>query len=193
MIPPLSPSGVLPPFLPSVGVTNPAAMAPYKTNLAEVASRFAVSPERNSILRGLLGYRQLLRSVGITEGFQWIDGSYVENCENIRGRAPKDIDIVTFAERPTSCADNYLWEQFVTQNSNTLFNRSTIKNQYLCDAFYEDLALPNKIIVNRARYWFGLFSHQRATYLWKGLLEISLQADDTIVLEQLDRGTGHAT
>jgi hypothetical protein len=188
MIPPLNSSGVLPPFIPTLGVTIPAAMAPYKTTPSEIVTRFATSPERNTILRGLMDYRQLLNDSGVTDGFQWIDGSYVENCEIIRGLSPHDIDVVTFAERPLNCHNDALWDEFVENKRVTLFDRPGIKSRFLCDAYYQDMALPNKVLVERARYWFGLFSHQRVTYLWKGLLEIPLQSDDMVALELLSRG-----
>jgi hypothetical protein len=192
MIPTLNQSGVLPPFLPNAEPTQFAAMAPYEADLTEVVARFATTPERVDILRGLVSYRQLLRDAGIMDGFQWVDGSYVENCEQYRGRQPNDIDIVTFAERPVNCTDDAQWVAFVAKNKSQLFDRRSIKQAYLCDAFYEDLGLPSKVIVSRARYWFGLFSHQRTTYLWKGLLAIPLQADDQAAIAQIG-GANHAS
>lgn len=152
-------------------------MAPYKAELIEVVQRFATSPERIRILQGLLNFRQRLRDVDIIEGFQWIDGSFVENCERHRSRPPSDVDLVTFAERPRAYQDAPAWNSFVKDNVD-LFDRNKLKQDYCCDAFYEDLGLPSRIVVSRSRYWFGLFSHQRVTYIWKGLLEIPLQADD---------------
>ena len=35
-------------------------------------------------------------------------------------------------------------------------------------------------------YWYGLFSHQRETFLWKGLLRIELMSDDEQALELLN-------
>jgi len=193
MIPALNHSGVLPPFLPNLGPTASAAMAPYQTSLSELVMRFANTPARIEIMHGLLNYRKLLLDAGIINGFQWIDGSYVENCEHHRNRPPSDIDIVTFAERPAKFCDDALWNTFVKNNILNLFNRDTIKRQYHCDAFYEDLGLPSKVIVSRASYWFGLFSHQRITYLWKGLLFISLQADDQVALAILNGGINNAS
>lgn len=191
MIPTLSQSGFLPPFLPNAGPTEPAAMAPYQADLVEVVQRFAWSPERAEIMRGLLNYRQQLRQAGIHDGFQWVDGSYMEDCEKHRSRPPSDIDLVTFAERPTAYQDAELWKDFVASNR-TLFDPPTLKRTYRCDAYYEDLGLPSKVIVSRSRYWFGLFSHQRVTYLWKGLLMIPLQSDDSQALALLG-GSNHAS
>jgi hypothetical protein len=41
-----------------------------------------------------------------------------------------------------------------------------------------DLDKKPFLIVDDTRYWFGLFSHQRVTSLWKGMLSVSLQSDD---------------
>ncbi len=120
MIPSLNQSGVLPPFLPNAGPTESAAMAPYQATLVEIVQRFASSPERVSILNGLLRYREKLRSYGIIDGFQWIDGSYLEDCEKHRSRPPSDIDLVTFAERPVHCSDLSSWKDFVAQNRSSL-------------------------------------------------------------------------
>jgi hypothetical protein len=168
-------------------------MAPYEATLVEIATRFADTPERVEILCGFMGYRQLLRDAGITDGFQWINGSYVEDCEQYRGRPPQDLDIVTFAERPSACADDTSWRAFVRQNTVSLFDPAAVRSAYRCDAYYVDLALPSSNIVSQTKYWFGLFSHQRTTYLWKGILSIPLQADDLAALALLNGGTDHAS
>jgi hypothetical protein len=191
MIPAFNSSGVLPPFVLPGGVTDPNSTAPYKIELVEMVDRFGTSPERKTILRGLIDYRNLLRSIGITNGFQWVDGSYVENCEINRRRQPNDIDVVTFAGRPKGFNDFAKWQDFIQRNIN-VFDRNKIKTQYHCDAYYVDLELPADFIVTHTRYWFGLFSHQRITFVWKGLLEIPLQADDTDALVRLGRGDSHA-
>lgn len=99
MIPPLTSNGYLPPYL-GGNATTSAGMAPYKTTVLELATTFATTPDRREAFNGLLELREMLRSEGIDQGFQWIDGSYVENCEAIRGRPPDDIDVVTFFRRP---------------------------------------------------------------------------------------------
>ena len=191
MIPLLNQSGVLPPFLPDAGPAQLAAMAPYEATLVEIVHRFAFSPDRVAILQGLLNYRQQLRSLGIVDGFQWIDGSFVEDCEKHRSRPPRDIDLVTFAERPPVHRDIAAWKDFVTRNK-SLFDPSANKKNFLCDAYYEDLCLPSKTVVSRSRYWFGLFSHQRTSYLWKGLLVLPLNADD-VHAQALLGGQSHAS
>ena len=75
-------------------------MSPYTVSLSEVIKRHATSEARVRILTGLLDFRADLRAVGINDGLQWLDGSFVEDVEGIRGRAPADMDLVTFAHLP---------------------------------------------------------------------------------------------
>jgi hypothetical protein len=35
-------------------------------------------------------------------------------------------------------------------------------------------------------FWFGLFSHQRETALWKGIVQIELDADDAAAVALLE-------
>lgn len=185
MIPAFNQSGVLPPFLPESSPTALAAMAPYETTMANVAARFTSSPERKAIFRGLLDFREQLRSAGLVDGFQWLAGSYLEDCETHRGRPPQDVDVVTFARRPIEHTEDMAWRNFVNQNM-AVFDRTSVKAVHQCDSYYVDLALPSEAIVSRTRYWFGLFSHQRATYLWKGILAVSLQDDDELARQVLE-------
>jgi hypothetical protein len=152
-------------------------MSPYRTTIANVVKMFSGTPDRNRILNGLLDFREKIRDSGINQGFQWIAGSFMEDCEGTRGRPPGDVDVVTFARRPISFENQAEWDKFVRANLD-IFNREKVKADHKCDAFYVDLLLPPELIVSRSRYWFGLFSHQRSTYLWKGMLEISLDDDD---------------
>lgn len=181
MIPQLNPSGMLPPYWPQIDPTNSYGMAPYLASITEIAQLFGHTAERLEIMKGFLKYRRMLREAGIIEGFQWVDGSFVENCEALNGRSPRDIDVVTFAERPKAFSDTPRWEEFIKRNS-VLFDPQGIKRSFKCEAYYEDLNLPGQAIVSRARYWFGLFSHKRGENTWKGLLQVPLHSDDDAAL-----------
>jgi hypothetical protein len=176
MIPAFGPSGVLPPFVGN-DPADRAHVSPYLASMTEVVSRFATSAERVAILRGLLDYRDALSGAGIFIGFQWLDGSFVENCEAVRGRAPNDIDVVTFAYRPPAAANDGEWRDFVSTNIH-LFDWEQTKANFRCDAYYIDLGKPPHLIVADTAYFNGLFSHQRNTSQWKGIVEVCLQADD---------------
>ncbi len=178
MIPKLNQSGVLPPFINEHDPADAQGMSPYKATIKELVLRYGYSPERKLILKGLLDYRERLRTLGIREGFQWVDGSFVEDVEAIRGRPPNDVDIVTFATRPNTLREFAQWKQAVSTNED-LFHPEVSKQVFTCDAYYVDLGLAPTYLVDRTRYWFGLFSHQRESYLWKGLIEIPIDSDDT--------------
>lgn len=66
-LPPWDSSGVLPPIAPGQPVSSPRR-APYRTSLVELIERFARSPERRIILRGLIGFRRALPTCSITVG-----------------------------------------------------------------------------------------------------------------------------
>ena len=189
MIPDLNQSGVLPPFIPEQGPTDPSGMAPYKTTISEFVLRYAHSSERRAILRGLLEYRKRLKEIGVFSGFQWIDGSFVENVEQNCDRPPADVDIVTFALRPSNDLED--WKKIVSENTD-LFLPEEAKLQYSCDAYFVDLNTHPIHVVSNTRYWFGLFSHQRESCLWKGMVEIPIVCGDEEALEILNREVGNA-
>ncbi len=189
MIPELNQSGVLPPFIPEQGPTDPASMAPYRSTMSEFVFRYAQSPERITILKGLLKYRQQLKDIGVTEGFQWLDGSFVENVELNLNRPPNDIDVVTFATMPTKNTEDL---RSLMQNNQELFVSDVSKEKYCCDAYFVDLNAHPIHIVNSTKYWLGLFSHQRESYLWKGMIEIPIVCDDNEALQILEKEIGNA-
>lgn len=175
MIPGFNGSGVLPPFLGDPG--HKPSVSPYTVTMSQIARRFAISEQRKLILFGLLDYRAELMRRSITDGFQWIDGSFVEDVETTRSRPPKDLDLITVARRPPSVREHAAWRNFVHQNL-YLFDPRLTSEAHKIDAYYLDLDTRPELIVESSTYWFGLFSHQRATYLWKGMLRVPLLSDD---------------
>jgi hypothetical protein len=160
-------------------------MAPYKASILDLVTRFATSPQRAELLKGLLSYRKALAEIGIGDGFQWIDGSFVEDVETSRKRSPADIDLVTFANVPTF--DTIDAKRLWVRANIDLFDRVTTEAAYQCDAFFVDLGIKTKLLVDDTRYWFGLFSHQRETSLWKGMVQIPLNSNDEAAREHLRR------
>ena len=67
---------VLPPHLGDPRVRS--QLSPYPATSEEVCRKFATSDERGEILRGWLQFRQRLLALGVTDGFQWLDGSFLE-------------------------------------------------------------------------------------------------------------------
>ena len=104
-IPAWDPQGLLPP----IDVLNPTSVerSPYRVALTDVMVRFATSPERRQILRGWLGYRAALHGMGLTDGFQWLDGSFLEQVEMLERRPPQDMDVVTFLNPPVDFAPSH--------------------------------------------------------------------------------------
>jgi hypothetical protein len=186
MIPEFGLGSVLPPFMDDDAVGGLSPRSPYQATMSALVSRFATSPERAAILRGFLDYREELRQIGFEEGFQWIDGSFVEACEQVKGRPPGDVDVVSVFHRPGAHAEEPAWLNFVGQHGDTLLDQAYCKATYACDAYFIDLDIPQRLISEQTAYWFGLFSHQRDTFRWKGLVQLDIQCDDQIAIQTLD-------
>lgn len=186
MIPPFNEGGVLPPFI-GGDATGELQLprSPYPATMLSLVERFATSQERGVVLRGLMGLRAGLRAVGLTEGLQWIDGSFVEDCEAVKGRPPGDVDVVNLLRRPPALADDAAWIAFLTANF-ALIDPTQTKATFHCDAYFIDLDTDRILVVEQAAYWFGLFSHQRGTFRWKGLVQLELMEDDVAAEAALD-------
>ena len=97
-IPAWNEMGLLPPIDPELP-TSPQR-SPYSVTLLDVVMRFSTSAERRKVLRGFLDYRAGLHKMGFCNGFQWLDGSFLEDVEILERRPPKDIDVVSFLRAP---------------------------------------------------------------------------------------------
>jgi len=185
-IPAYDAGGVLPPFLGALP-GHSATQTPYRASIEELVHRFGVSDVRNRYLRGLLELRAELRALGVTSGFQWIDGSFVEDKE-ARGLVPGDIDIVTVFDRPVGVGDNAAWLAHARPRA-VLFDPAYCKATFNCEAFYIDLGNNAQAIAQQSAFWFGLFSHQRSTFRWKGIVEVNLGPDpiDQAASDELTR------
>jgi hypothetical protein len=166
--------GVLPPY---VGPHGPGGafedLSPYEVSAFEVVSTLGTTQNRQDILRRWLDHRSALRSAGITRGFQWLDGSFLEQKE------PNDLDTVSFIYRPPTALQSADWVAFINENK-PLFDRSQLKQKFRLDALFIDLHGHPESVVEMTRYYAGLFSHRRGDGLWKGMLKVRLEnaADD---------------
>ena len=88
--------GLLPGNDPAGGVSE--KRSPYVIALPNFVSRFGHSGKRRELLDGFLRYRALLKQAGLDVGFQWVNGSFVEDVERVRGRPPADVDVVSFIQ-----------------------------------------------------------------------------------------------
>ncbi len=185
-IPPFTINGVLPPYVGPDGPGGAAEdMSPYVTTGLEIVSTLASTNERRDILLGWLKYRADLRAIGFERGFQWLDGSFVEDKE------PRDLDVVSFLYRPPGINDPTQLLMVMRANAK-LFVRNLVKAEYKLDAFPIDLDGSPEALVSSTRYFLGLFSHRRGDDVWKGMLQVRFEdvGDDAAALAAL--GAPHA-
>ena len=84
---------VLPPHLGDP--TQPAHLSPCPCTILDLCERLGTTPERRVILKRFLDFRERLRTEGLTNGFQWLDGSFLEDIAVRESRPPRDLDVVT--------------------------------------------------------------------------------------------------
>lgn len=170
-IPDWNSQGVLPPIDP----VDPTAAerSPYAVSLTDFVLHFGTTEKRQTILLGLLGFRAALHAAGLDHGFQWVDGSFLEDIETIENRAPADLDVVTFFHLPQR--EN---QRSIASAHPELFNHADTKSRFHVDAFFVALDdNPPKSLVERSAYWYSVWSHRRNGQ-WKGYLHIDLSARD---------------
>ena len=174
-IPAFTIDGVLPPYTGATGPGGPAqAMTPFEATAVELVSTFGTTAHRRTLLQNWLDHRAAFRGLGFTQGFQWIDGSFVED------KVPQDLDVVTFSRRPAGTAGAMALAALMRANPDQCI-RSSVKTRYNLDAFFVDLDGSKESLVNATRYYAGLFSHRRGDDLWKGMVQVRFDdpADDT--------------
>ena len=176
--------GVLPPY---VGPNGPGGhlsdMSPYGASVLEVTQRFSGTAMRRTVLRDGIQHRAEMAELGVVDGFQWIDGSFVED------KIPADIDVITFFQRPRG---HHLDSQIrlLILSNETVLRRPGIKARLKVDAMFVDLDSTPESIVNLTRYYGSLFSHRRGDELWKGMIRVPLDgtndADAIVLLDAMD-------
>jgi hypothetical protein len=141
-------------------------------------------PERCIILKGFLEYRIALNAVGVSEGFQWIDGSFLEHIELIASRSPNDIDTVTFFNLLPGDSQGSIIARNAALFPATQAGKDALKVTYHVDATYLDLKIhsPEQLVAWSA-YWYGVWSHRR-DYSWKGFAQIPLNSTEDLAALQ---------
>lgn len=182
MIPACDWSGVIPPI--DVSEDGVEVRSPIRATIIELIERFASTQERIEILDGFLQFRDGLARIGIVDGFQWIDGSFVEDVERIEKRPPHDIDVVTFFHIPAGAS-----EEDIVQEE--IMDHVLVKKRFRTDAYFHvheeewDFGAIEAVV-----YWNSLFSHRRDR-IWKGYVQIDLSPElDTIARKKLDNMGG---
>jgi hypothetical protein len=116
-----------------------------------------------------LQFRQALQATGLNSGFQWLNGSFVEDKESRKGDAPADIDVVTFAHLPNGKSQGDL-----NSAAPRLFDHAHVKATYKVDGYFQFLGDPSSaFFVRQTSYWNSMWSHK-----WKGFLQVELAADE---------------
>lgn len=164
-IPEWNAEGVLPPI--GADPVSPDR-SPYPVSLFQLVERFAMTPERRTILDGFLRYRAGLHTCGLVEGTQWVDGSFMENIEDRESRPPNDVDVVTFFLTPSGKT-----EKDIVGKNPDLFVHDAVKQTYHVDAFPVGMRGTLEQLLQQATYWYSLWSHTR-TQRWKGYLAVDL-------------------
>lgn len=158
-------------FLP---VIHPITLtpSPYKISSEQLIAAMGTTLERIRLLRGWLNLRRELYGIGLEDGWQWINGSFVENVEASQNRSPNDIDVVTFFYIPS----NRVAE--LAKQHRRLWLTQFTRVEFGVDAYYVDMEnLPFSEQRKRMEYWHTEWSHTRNAEE-KGYLSVRLSSDD---------------
>lgn len=180
-IPPFDHNLVLPPHL---GDPRQAAqLSPYPCTTIDLCERLGTTPERRVILERFLDFRERLTKEGLTTGFQWLDGSFLEDIEAQEGRPPRDIDAIT-----VYWGYDLAFQTTLTANFPEFSDPWLAKTNYFLDHYPLDASYRPEVTVEYTRYWISLFSHNRLG-VWKGMLRIELNtpAEDSAARLELKK------
>ena len=170
-IPNWGPWGVLPP----INKANPTSpdRSPYRVSLIDFVLRFGNTEPRRRIVTGFLDFRSALHRIGVDNGFQWVDGSFLEDIERAEDRPPRDLDLVTFFRLPEGRTQRTLRDA-----APNIFDNAYCKVNFRVDAYFQplDVRLPESLVAQSA-YWYSVWSHRRNGY-WKGYLQLDLSNTD---------------
>jgi hypothetical protein len=112
-----------------------------------------------------------------------LDGSFVENVEQLEQRDPGDIDVLSLISIP----QQYHTDPTSWQTVGLPFWRDEIANQPLnkqrfkLDTYAVDYPNYGVSGLKSLFYWYGLFGHQRTTFSWKGFVIVPFNAVDDAV------------
>jgi hypothetical protein len=182
-IPPFDHNLVIPPHLGDP--TSLGQLSPYPCTTVELCQRFGSTEERRAILGKFLDFRERLNQEGLTNGFQWLDGSFLEDVESRENRAPRDLDVVT-----VYWGYNLAFQQNLQLRFREFASSVQSKATYSLDHFPLDAGYSPDATLESTRYWILLFSHNRSG-VWKGMLRIELNTpvEDTAARGELARLT----
>lgn len=173
----LQPRGFLEPFIGDDARDFRTARSPYPMDLESLVQYFGWSPRRRELIRSLMIFRKRLKLLGVTTGFQWIDGSFLEHSEELRHAEPQDLDVVTWI--PSQSIETY------TSLRALLPDRADIKQELGIDALFAPCTPEGWLEPSSACYWLGLFGHTRKRE-WKGIAQLNLaEIENEGILDQV--------
>ena len=164
-----------------INVLSPttADRSPYRVSLREFVLRFATTARRIEVLKGFMNYRAELHAAGLVVGFQWLDGSFLEDVERIERRDPGDIDTVCFYQMPAGQTQATLIAAYPGLFPINAAEFEALKKRLHVDAYTQQLdsAGPAVAVASRlvttAAYWYSMWSHRR-DLAWKGYVQVDL-------------------
>jgi hypothetical protein len=146
----------------------PSDLSPYPCTTLELCQRLGYTPERRMILSKFLDFRERLQDEGLIEGFQWVDGSFLEDVETRENRPPNDIDVVT-----VYWGYDLEFQLQLLTNFPEVADPALAKDRFHVDHYPFDAGEEPTVTLEFTRYWILLFSHNRLG-VWKGMLQIPL-------------------
>lgn len=173
-VPAWTAEGVLPPLT----FANPTSphRAPYPVSLYDLVVRFGTSSARCDILDGYLRHRAALHANGYQAGFQWLDGSFMEDVETLEGRSPRDIDVVSFLQAPVTADPR-------PEDLDAL-DHALARDRFSVDSYFVELdEVTSRELTFWAAYWYSVWAHRR-NLAWKGFLQVELSPDQDAVARQ---------
>ena len=158
-------------------------LSPYPCTTLELCQVFGTTPERRQILGKFLEFRERLRGEGLTNGFQWLDGSFLEDVETREGRAPRDIDVVT-----VYWGYDLPFQMRLVASFPEVADPQLSKANFFVDHYPFDAGIDPQITLEHTRYWILLFSHTRLG-VWKGMIRIELDTpgEDAAARQELGK------
>lgn len=181
-IPDFDHNNVLPPFINGSPGTA-ANHSPYVCSILEFCEKFATTEIRINLLINFIKFRIKIHESEITSGFQWVDGSFLEDKEKILKKGPDDIDVATFFEVTSPNTRNKIESEFPE-----FIQRELAKNNYKIDHLLIHIpALPPYHLIRSTNFISKLFSYSRRG-VYKGMVEIHLNSisEDMVALEYLN-------
>ena len=147
----------------------PENRSPFEATMTHVVERFAFTTERVHLIQNLIEYRNALYAAGITDGLQWINGSFVEHVETRprpgQAPTPDDIDIVTFYHLPSQ----------QTPETGDLFRPTATRQRFNIDGYGIPLGVEfTAAQVEAVAYWFGMWSLRKDDHEPKGFVQVHL-------------------